>query len=95
MRSAALLGELHLRTIGSGMLVRRRRSSRMRAMPRKVIAAVDAGGLGLPDRDYYVKSDAKSVETRERYVAHVAKMFELLGEQREAAKTNAADRDAA
>ena len=55
-----------------------------------MIAVVDAGGLGLPDRDYYVKTDAKSVETRERYVAHVAKMFELLGEPHAAAKANAA-----
>ncbi len=46
----------------------------------KVTAIIDAGGLGLPDRDYYVKTDAKSVEIREKYVAHVARMFELLGD---------------
>ncbi len=34
-------------------------------------------GLGLPDRDYYFKDDERSVELREGYVAHVAKMFEL------------------
>src|SRR5512146_830036 len=44
------------------------------------LADVDQGGLTLPDRDYYLKDDAKSVETREKYVAHVQKMFELLGE---------------
>jgi putative endopeptidase len=44
-----------------------------------VIAEVDQDGLGLPDRDYYVKSDPKSVELRQAYVAHVQKMFELLG----------------
>lgn len=43
------------------------------------IAGMDQGGLGLPDRDYYFKTDAKSVEQRNAYVAHVAKMFELLG----------------
>ena len=43
------------------------------------IAGLDQGGLGLPDRDYYLKTDAKSVEQRNAYVAHVAKMFELLG----------------
>lgn len=43
------------------------------------IAAVDQGGLGLPDRDYYLKNDAKSVETRAKYVEHMQKMFELLG----------------
>jgi putative endopeptidase len=43
------------------------------------IAGLDQGGLGLPDRDYYLKTDQKSVEQRNAYVAHVAKMFELLG----------------
>jgi putative endopeptidase len=46
----------------------------------QVIAEVDQGGLGLPDRDYYLKTDAKSVELRQAYVAHVQKMFELLGD---------------
>jgi len=46
----------------------------------QVIADLDQGGLGLPDRDYYTKDDAKSKETRERYLAHVRKIFELLGE---------------
>jgi len=45
-----------------------------------IIAQLDQGGLGLPDRDYYFKDDAKSVELREKYVAHVQKMFELLGD---------------
>ena len=47
----------------------------------EVIAETDQGGLGLPDRDYYFKDDAKSVELRKAYVAHVAKMFELLGDK--------------
>ena len=46
-----------------------------------VIAAADQGGLGLPDRDYYLKTDAKSVELRKAYAAHVQKMFELLGDK--------------
>ncbi len=45
----------------------------------KVIAAFGQGGLGLPDRDYYFKTDPKSVEQRKQYVEHVRKMFELLG----------------
>ncbi|HWZ43690.1 MAG TPA: M13 family metallopeptidase N-terminal domain-containing protein, partial [Candidatus Saccharimonadales bacterium] len=49
------------------------------------IASFDQGGLGLPDRDYYTKDDAKSKEIRERYVKHVQKMFELLGETAAAA----------
>jgi len=44
------------------------------------IATADQGGLGLPDKDYYFKTDPKSVELREKYEKHVAKMFELYGE---------------
>jgi putative endopeptidase len=46
----------------------------------QIIAQLDQGGLGLPDRDYYFKDDAKSVELRQKYVEHVQKMFELLGD---------------
>jgi endothelin-converting enzyme/putative endopeptidase len=53
------------------------------------IPEADQGGLGLPDRDYYLKEDAKSAEIRKAYLAHVRKMFELLGDQPEAADTNA------
>lgn len=53
------------------------------------IAGLDQSGLGLPDRDYYTKEDAKSKETRERYLQHVQKIFELLGDGPAAAKKNA------
>jgi len=53
------------------------------------IAEVDQGGLGLPDRDYYVKDDAKSKETRERYVQYVQKIFELMGDDAGTARKNA------
>jgi endothelin-converting enzyme/putative endopeptidase len=55
----------------------------------QVIAEIDQGGLGLPDRDYYTKEDAKSKETRERYIQHVQKVFELMGENTETAKKDA------
>jgi len=54
-----------------------------------MIAELDQGGLGLPDRDYYTKEGAKSKETRERYVQHVQKLFELMGENRDTAKKDA------
>ena len=54
-----------------------------------VVAAADQGGLGLPDRDYYLKTDAKSVETRKQYVEHVQKMFELIGDGPAQASSNA------
>jgi putative endopeptidase len=56
----------------------------------QVIASLDQGGLGLPDRDFYTKDDAKSKEIRERYLQHVQKIFELLGDNAETAKKNAA-----
>ncbi|HWB86175.1 MAG TPA: M13 family metallopeptidase [Bryobacteraceae bacterium] len=55
-----------------------------------VIAQADQGGLGLPDRDYYLKTDAKSVELRQKYQAHVERMFVLAGETPEKAKADAA-----
>jgi putative endopeptidase len=55
----------------------------------QVIAEVDQGGLGLPDRDYYLKDDAKSEELRKGYAAHVAKMLELLGDKPEAVAAGA------
>ncbi len=53
------------------------------------IFAIYAGGLGLPDRDYYLKEDDKSKETRARYVEHVAKMLELSGYSADRAKAGA------
>ena len=53
------------------------------------IAGLDQSGLGLPDRDYYTKDDPKSKETRERYLQHVQKIFELLGDDSATAKKNA------
>jgi len=46
----------------------------------QVVANADQGGLGLPDRDYYTKEDAKSQELRKQYVEHVQKMLQLLGD---------------
>ena len=42
---------------------------------------ITAGGLGLPNRDYYTKEDAKSKEIREKYVAHISRMMDLAGVQ--------------
>jgi predicted metalloendopeptidase len=44
-----------------------------------VIVAMNQGVLGLPNRDYYTKTDANSEKIRTAYVAHIAKTFELLG----------------
>src|SRR5271166_4474540 len=45
-----------------------------------VISFYGAGGLGLPERDYYTRTDAKSKEQRRQYVDHVRKIFILAGE---------------
>ena len=53
----------------------------------EVTAEVDQGGLGLPDRDYYLKTDEKSTHIKEEYIKHVAKMFELMGDDAAKAAT--------
>jgi endothelin-converting enzyme/putative endopeptidase len=44
-----------------------------------VIGIAGQGGMGLPDRDYYLRDDAKSVDIRKQYVEHVTKMLTLAG----------------
>lgn len=45
----------------------------------KVTGAIDQAGIGLPDRDYYLKDEGKFPELRKKYEAHVAAMLKLLG----------------
>jgi endothelin-converting enzyme/putative endopeptidase len=47
--------------------------------PPETIAYVFASGLGLPDRDYYLKPEDRFKDAREKYHAHVAAMFRLAG----------------
>lgn len=56
----------------------------------KILVNVNAGGLGLPDRDYYLKSDDKSIETRAKYVAYIGQLLLLSGETSTQAATDAA-----
>jgi putative endopeptidase len=53
------------------------------------IAQINQGGLSLPNRDFYLKSDAKSQETRDRFREYVNKMFMLIGDDEETARTEA------
>ena len=55
----------------------------------KVVAQIDQGGLSLPNRDYYIKTDEKSVETFKKFRAHVQKMFVLVGESEAQASADA------
>jgi putative endopeptidase len=47
--------------------------------PSWVLADIGASGLGLPDRDYYLKPEPRFQEAREKYVAHITAMFKLAG----------------
>jgi putative endopeptidase len=73
----ALLAHLHgegvdeLFSIGSGADFKN---------AKQVIAQADQGGISLPDRDYYLKDDAKSVQLRKAFAEHVANTFKLLGD---------------
>jgi putative endopeptidase len=72
-----LLARLHSREISSGF--------HFHGMPdakdsTRMVAAFSQGGLSLPDRDYYLKEDAKSTQIRAAYVEHIQKMLQLLGD---------------
>jgi endothelin-converting enzyme/putative endopeptidase len=56
---------------------------------RKQIALVDQGGLGLPERDYYLRTGAADEKIRQEYVRHVGNMLKLLGETDAAAGSDA------
>ncbi|MGA8729433.1 MAG: M13 family metallopeptidase [Terracidiphilus sp.] len=83
----ALLGHLHTIGVNAFFGVG---SNQDFADSNAVISFYDAGGLGLPERDYYTRADAKSVEQRKQYMDHVRKMFVLAGEPEARAAKDAA-----
>lgn len=54
-----------------------------------MVVELRAGGLGLPDRDYYLKTDPRSAKLRDRYLAYVQQMLVLAGEPADKAKSDA------
>ncbi|MBU6423220.1 MAG: M13 family metallopeptidase [Chloroflexota bacterium] len=87
-RLAGTLARLHREGAGqAGMVVSVRQDP---GDSSRNVVWLQQGGLGLPDRDYYVKDDARSREIRVRYVAHVARMLELLGDDADDARYGAA-----
>jgi putative endopeptidase len=74
----ALLARLHSSFFSSGLFFDTGAEQDAREAT-KVITAVHAGGIGLPDRDYYLKDDQRSRDIRTRYRQHVKKMLELAG----------------
>jgi putative endopeptidase len=85
--AAPLVAELHLHSASDAMF--RFGSEQDFANSSQVIAGADAGGLGLPDRDHYLKNDARSRDIRNAYRAHIVRIFELQGEPRPAAEAAA------
>lgn len=85
----ALLSTLHLNTLDEGLFFGFG-AAQDYGDASKVIASVGAGGLGLPERDYYTREDAKSKELRRQYLEHLARMFVLLGDKPDSASRNAA-----
>ena len=82
----ALIGQMH----SAGVNVLFAFGSEPDAKDSKMeIAGTDQGGLGLPDRDYYLKDDAKSAEIRKQYEQHVANMFKLAGDSPDKAAAEA------
>lgn len=55
-----------------------------------VLINAGQGGISLPNRDYYTQTDAKSVETRGKFVEHMTNMFKLLGDDADKATADAA-----
>ena len=84
---APLLGRLHRTGVNAGFGYG---SDQDYKDSTSVIALVDQAGLGLPDRDYYFKDDAKSVDLRRAYEWHVARSFGLAGSDPKTAAAEAA-----
>ncbi len=77
---APWLAKQHLVSYGYSSMMFGFGSNQDYADSTRVIAFATSGGLGLPDRDYYLKADARMQETRKRYVEYVSRMFQLLGD---------------
>ena len=85
----ALLAKLHLSIADNGLYFGFG-SDQDFSDSNSVIAFAVGGGLSLPDRDYYTNSDAKSKDLRAKYLAHVARVFALMGDAPALAKQHAA-----
>jgi putative endopeptidase len=82
----ALLAKLHNQGLpgGFGFFVRQDATAST-----QYLGYLSQGGTGLPDRDYYLKDDARSWDIRAKYEAHVAKMLELAGDAPDLARIRA------
>ncbi|MGZ6480058.1 MAG: M13 family peptidase, partial [Bdellovibrionales bacterium] len=83
-----VLAKDHLRGLGQGTLFSVS-SDQDYSNSQSVIAFANRAALGLPDRDYYTKTDKKSQEIRAKYMDHLRQSFELLGDSKELAAKQA------
>jgi len=60
-----------------------------RKAPDTYILQMSQGGIGLPDRDYYLSTDPKLVDTRAKYLEHLTNVLTLAGEKNAAARAKA------
>ncbi|HEY0006787.1 MAG TPA: M13 family metallopeptidase [Pyrinomonadaceae bacterium] len=72
------LAHLHLAGVPALFLVGSKQDAKNSA---EVIVEIWQGGLGLPEGEYYFKDDEKSREIRDKYAKHIARMFELMGDE--------------
>jgi len=79
----AAIVRLHRLGVAAGFVFRSNPDAKKSA---RTIAEVYQGGLGLPDRDYYTKTDSASEKIRGQYVEHVASMLQLSGQDKAAAE---------
>jgi putative endopeptidase len=84
---AKLLASLHLRRLSAGFITIVNQDP---GDSTRYLVWLQQGGLGMPDRDYYLKDDEKSAQIRREYVAHVTRMLGLLGDGPEQAGYGAA-----
>ncbi len=81
-----VLAAWHDRGLGGGFGFRVGQDAKQ---SQRTLAYLSQGGLGLPDRDYYLKEDARTKEIRAQYLLHVARVFELAGTKPGLAKAQA------
>ena len=55
----------------------------------KIVPYLYQGGIAMPDRDYYLKTDSASIEIRNKYIEHITNMFKLLGDDAQLSKKEA------
>ncbi|WP_257312260.1 M13 family metallopeptidase [Geothrix fuzhouensis] len=82
----ALLAKLHNQGLPGGFGFYVRQDAKAST---QYLGYLGQGGTGLPDRDYYLKDDARSRDIRAKYEAHIAKMLELAGDAPDLARVRA------